>query len=273
LVVIAIIVILTGLLLPAVQKVRQAAARLKCSNNLKQIGIAFHSYHDSMGHFPLGGYNTAPAYGGSRTNPLEWSWAYVVLPYLEQGNLYKSDDSTIAATPLRAYFCPARRGVALYNNKALIDYAGCAGAATRASVNDAGGNGIVIEGGLGRKVSLAGVIDGTGNTVMLGEKQINLSMFGTNLDDNEPFHRPGWNGDYDVYRFAESTNGTWLTPAPDYTSTANTPSTRFGSSHHGGCNCIFVDGSVRLVNFNVDPIHWMRACHRSDGQALDLNSF
>jgi prepilin-type N-terminal cleavage/methylation domain-containing protein/prepilin-type processing-associated H-X9-DG protein len=108
LVVIAIIAILIGLLLPAVQKVRDAAARLSCQNNLKQIGLACHNYHDANGKFPAG--NVLRIGGPSNRMDHYESWTIVILPYIEQGPLFQVWDPTVpnvipdSASPRMAQF-------------------------------------------------------------------------------------------------------------------------------------------------------------------------
>src|SRR5437660_3207304 len=89
LVVIAIIAVLIGLLLPAVQKVREAASRLKCKNNLKQIGLAMHNYHDAQGSFPSGYVSSVGPNSPADDRGPGWGWAALILPYVEQDNLYK----------------------------------------------------------------------------------------------------------------------------------------------------------------------------------------
>jgi prepilin-type N-terminal cleavage/methylation domain-containing protein len=108
LVVIAIISILVGMMLPAVQKAREAAARTQCANHLKQIGLACHLYHDSNKTFPA----SRPEWEGP-------SWAWQILPQLEQGNLHRLwqantpipqlQDNSFMKTPVPVYFCPSRR--------------------------------------------------------------------------------------------------------------------------------------------------------------------
>jgi prepilin-type N-terminal cleavage/methylation domain-containing protein/prepilin-type processing-associated H-X9-DG protein len=131
LVVIAIIGVLIALLLPAVQKVREAANRTSCQNNLKQIGLAFHTHHDAVGWFPSGGWgwNTTgdPNRGFGPDQP--GGWAFNILPFMEQENLhrmathsnstaldaqFKAATTATAQVPLRIYICPSRRAAKLY---------------------------------------------------------------------------------------------------------------------------------------------------------------
>jgi len=152
LVVIAIIGVLIALLLPAVQKVRESANRVKCANNLKQFGLAFHNHHDTYGVLPDGGEhwdaNAYPRTWVDADNPCitpkqNWGWAYQILPFIEQENAWRNpDDHFVRNVTISLYFCPTRglprhQNTSLYGDSAMLDYAGNGGTST---VEPSGGN-------------------------------------------------------------------------------------------------------------------------------------
>jgi prepilin-type N-terminal cleavage/methylation domain-containing protein/prepilin-type processing-associated H-X9-DG protein len=207
LVAIAIIAVLIGLLLPAVQKVREAAARMKCTNNLKQIGLALHSYHDANRQFP-------PGYIDGNTDPNStpdndlgpgWGWAAFVLPYLEQDSVYRQINFSqgvgvgvnvqVSKTVLAIFQCPSdpfQDPVNVYDSSfstpiavvAHANYVGCngwvecfngAGGNPQAGLGDDGLPGIYGAAGNGlfyrnSKYRMADVTDGTSNTIFVGER-------------------------------------------------------------------------------------------------------
>ena len=203
LVVIAIIAILIALLVPAVQKVREAAARTQCINNLKQIGLSFHGYHDSLKRIP---YLRGP---GQTVDDSGHTWAVLLLPHLDQVPLYQKwvapngqilgYNAVTAATQqalVPVYFCPSRQinrmsvGVGGANNNdeldyasgACGDYAGCSGNNPNTITDnwDLANGSIVIE---SLRMKFALITDGLSNTFFVGEKHINKnSLMKTTYD-------------------------------------------------------------------------------------------
>jgi len=274
LVVMAIISILIGLLLPAVQKVREAAARMKCANNLKQIGLALHNYHDAAGEFPaprpvnkkgefvpagIAAYVTIPY-----TEANVGSWMYRLLPYLEQGNLHaqalggaKVADvapklMTVWGTAVPGYECPSDPragqqyvvGTLKYN---LTGYAGVTGTDETATGGNAK-NGLFAVGsaaGLPKiSVRIASVADGTSNTVAVGERPPSADLqwgrwFLTDTNSLLGYPNLATNaGGCTVPRQYEADNVNdkcaW---------------THYWSSHSGGANWLFADGSVHFLRY------------------------
>jgi prepilin-type N-terminal cleavage/methylation domain-containing protein len=271
LVVIAIIAVLIALLLPAVQKVREMAQRTECANNLHQTGIACLAYYDGNGFFPPGGDTADPA--PSDANPSsavsrgDFSWAFHILPYLEHGSHYNASHSALCATPVKTYYCSARRPPTVYGGTARIDYAGNAG-----SREADGGNGVIVRTRRAAPVTFAMISDGPSNTILVGEKQLNTAALGSATDDHEAYVLPGWNGDFHVYRVGGAGTAPSLPPARDYRKPGNgDPNKRFGSSHFSGANYVFADGAVHFIPYTVNPTAFLRACVRDDGEAFNLN--
>jgi prepilin-type processing-associated H-X9-DG protein len=281
--VIAIITTLTGLLLPAVQKVREAAARTKCQNNLKQIGLAFTMHHDTLKAYPGGGgiaesSRTMTAGRPATYATQAWSWAYQILPYIEQNNLWADpSDSVVRGTPVGLYFCPSRRPPTVYNYDtygpcAQTDYAGNAGSSTDVGATKEapgfGRSGVVRKLGQGA-VKVTTIKDGTSNTVVVGEKRMNATLAGQQFsaDDNEGYVA-GFQ--HDTIRWA------LLAPAADYSNadyppTDLQPTYQFGSAHPGAAQFAFADGSVRPVRYSVSLSTFQNICDVKDGNVVSLD--
>lgn len=273
LVVIAIIAVLIGLLLPAVQKVREAAARMSCTNNLKQIGLGLHNHHDALQVFPNAGSDGPNKDCCNANTRVGWTWMYHLLPYIEQDNVYKNPtDTVVAQTTIKIYYCPSRRQPTLYSNGGRCDYAGNGGR----NMADEGRQGMMvrqwrspstakpIDAPVEQVRRMTDVSDGLTNTIFVGDKQIHQSVLGSAGGDNEVWNNSGW--DQDHVRFGEA-----VPQSDDQHPTSASPtfwSVRFGSSHAGGFNAVLGDGSVRFIRYSIDATNWMRLCLINDGEVI-----
>jgi type II secretory pathway pseudopilin PulG len=297
LVVIAIIAILIGLLLPAIQKVREASIRLKCTNNLKQIGIAFHGHNDTVGGVPTAGSaGSKPKAANPAVDRRDFGWPYDILPFIEQQGLYDlpsdsswsnasgswvqtegPNDAKMRVTLIALYNCPARRPLKLSQSKAKSDYAGNGGTKMYTQPFD----GPVVRGIGSDNYANGGpqpfrfIVDGLSNTIFVGEKLVNMHPNKDDNVDNESWAGPGTDGD--IYRGCLPNGASWFGPRADVyvkapsalpaTDPNYLPTTlnyQFGSAHPNGMYAVFGDGSVRLIRFEVNPVVFMRACKMDD---------
>jgi prepilin-type N-terminal cleavage/methylation domain-containing protein len=281
LVVLAIIGVLVGLLLPAVQKVRESAARLRCANNLRQLGLALHAYNSDYGRLPP-----------SRLSDLHATWAVLILPYLEQDNLFRQwslpatyydQSGTARLTAVALYFCPSRRSpqtpplASIAGDQfddsprppgphvpgALGDYAACTGTNNCDGADCSGApNGAfrVDSDQFGRYVGavrFAEIVDGLSNTFFVGEKHVGQNTFGQG-----PLDCSLYNGDYWVCSTRSA--------GPSYPLvTARTDrSAAFGSYHFGACQFVMGDGSVRALATSTNPTILALLAGIADGQVI-----
>jgi prepilin-type N-terminal cleavage/methylation domain-containing protein/prepilin-type processing-associated H-X9-DG protein len=286
LVVIAIIAILIGLLLPAVQKVREAAARAKCANQLKQMALAMNSYQHAFGYYPLGG--TVPwaditRNGGSAFvgEDQEVGWAFQILPFIDQEPIVRqSDDTVIFKAVVPTYFCPARRGptVLKFNSDldhALMDYAGAVPGGL-GSTSDAmwqGGDFVlptdaVYNGVIVRNKTKSGLItparidDGLSNTLVLGEKRLEADRYNIGDWHDDRGWTDGW--DPDIMRVT--------TVVPSQDALTGVTGYEFGSAHPNSMNTAFADGSVHPISYSIRPLIFNSLGDRRDGRNVS-NSY
>jgi prepilin-type processing-associated H-X9-DG protein len=277
LVVIAIIAVLIGLLLPAVQKIREAAARTQCSNNLKQLGLAFHNHHDVNRYFPSGGWqwntpptyvNRSPAVGAQQ----QAGWGFQILPFIEADNVWKggqaADDRgrilVAVGTPNKVFFCPSRRPpqTLTFSDQGYLGGAEVTRALCDYAASNLEGTGVVRQ---YTPVRIADIRDGTSNTLMVSEKRLNLQYLGQPQGNDYIGYTAGWEND-----IVRSTDDP---PRPDYNGDDDGNEDLFGASHPGRFNAVLADGSVRSISYTIDPIIFSRLGNKSDGQVINGNDF
>jgi prepilin-type N-terminal cleavage/methylation domain-containing protein/prepilin-type processing-associated H-X9-DG protein len=290
LVVIAIIGILIGLLLPAVQQVRESASRTQCNNNLHQMGIAIHSYHDA--------YQVLPP---SRVGPQHATWFVVILPFMEQNTLfnqwnlannYYEQSPAVQNAFVKQYVCPTRRigpmpsteyevsstgipdallhpgtqgdyacnGGQFFN--AIVDNPGCRGAMCYANWQVNSSDQVVSS---HSQTALKDITDGTSQTFLVGEKHSVLSMWG----QSGPTWGEGaiWNGDF-ARNFSRIAGQTKWNLGQGPTDNSGPFHCKFGSWHPGICQFLFADGHVVALSNQLDMNTLQLLACRNDGQVI-----
>lgn len=283
LVVIAIIAILIALLLPAVQQAREAARRTQCKNNLKQIGLALHNYHDVHKVFPPGTVPQRPGPNNGRVlaDYESWGWAAMLLPFIDQAPLFDNlqvsnrtlHQALVAANaantldesfpPLTAYQCPSdTTGPRLQTGMRREDFNGLSliGAAWRPPTLNYPGSTGDPSGDLraprqlnhrnplgifynGSRVKFRDITDGTTNTFMVGEREKRCGA-GAWIGARNPDGNGTQGNDYHLARVRM--------PLNDPVNTGNDRCTDgFSSAHEGGGQFVLCDGSVRFISENI----------------------
>ena len=296
LVVIAIIAILIALLLPAVQQAREAARRTSCKNNLKQIGLAMHTYHDSALLFPPGYISrgvTMMDPASAETGP-GFSWGTMLLPYVEQGNIYHQFNFSLDATDannltlgqevLSVFRCPSDTAPDKFTvgttELASANYVGIYGygSVTMMPGNPLG-KGIFYR---NSNTRLGDVSDGTSQTIAVGERthqhQFVLGM--PAVDANSTWYAaiPGLMRPAGMMGMTEASGQLILghvgqdammgMMAMQHTPNTTNHIVNFSSKHTGGCHFVFADGSVHFLSENMDYNTFRYLGTRNDGQVV-----
>jgi prepilin-type N-terminal cleavage/methylation domain-containing protein/prepilin-type processing-associated H-X9-DG protein len=281
LVVIAIIAILIALLLPAVQQAREAARRSQCKNNMKQLGLAMHNYHDVYKSFPIASSVAKPIATGTTNVNMDkihaWPWGMRILPYIDQAPLYNqigvgdssitvptadlatTNDFTTAQTagsveslltsPISVYMCPSANGKQInqfQHNLGTLMYS----MTSRFAIYPSAGP---------YERNIGDVLDGTSNTILMGEKALMTAPF-VSIGATWASHRPAGSRIGIVHHTsAMNTPFDGTHDAANLQYIENTPAevTRavIASSHPGGAHVLLADGSVRFLSENIqdDP--------------------
>jgi prepilin-type N-terminal cleavage/methylation domain-containing protein/prepilin-type processing-associated H-X9-DG protein len=265
LVVVGIIAALIGLLIPAIQKARAAAQRTHCQNNLRQIGLAMHQFHDSFAMFPSnGGWDgtqTIPRATGGAFTPWTFdnttqqtyfwgvgdpsrrptdqpgAWSFSLLPYIEQDSVHRTADWTVA---IGLYACTARRLAAAHEVASADQYGRYDGGGWGWGKTDYAANSLCID---NRPIcrSMSSISDGLSNTVLMGEK-----AFDPNVQVPQSWY-------WDEPFFLGGSKGTARNGVAIIRDGVGVPfKENWGSAHPFGASFLFADGAVRSVGYDTD---------------------
>jgi prepilin-type N-terminal cleavage/methylation domain-containing protein len=250
LVVIAIIGILVGLMLPAVQAARESGRRIACANNLHQIGLGLHAFHDTHGSFPPGGIERRSArYPKGR----QLAWSAYLLPFIEQQDVYdridfrkafdSEENAAAAATVISTYLCPsAARPTYLVDGRGACDYGGIYGQRIFGR-NDPPKGAMIYD----RRITIRDIIDGTAYTLIVSE--------------DSGFHDGQWINALNVFDQAFAIN-----QAPAFENDIR-------SKHPGGAMGLFCDAAVRFLPEMMDLTTLAAICTRNGREVIASDLF
>jgi prepilin-type processing-associated H-X9-DG protein len=257
-----------------VQRVREAANRSQCANNLKQIGLAFHAHHELRKHFPSGGWDwsTPPTYLNGI--PLvgadqQAGWGFQILPFIEADNVWRAGPLDAIGTLNPIFFCPTRRlpQTITYPDHYTPPVTSSGDGDVTHALCDYGGSNWENTGAVRQyqPIRLAQITDGASNTLLVSEKCLNLNGLGEpQPDDNE-----GYTAGFDE----DTIRSTDVAPSPDFRGDDWDTGRHFGSSHPTGINAVFADGSVHWISYGIDPTVFSYLGNISDGQVLSAGDF
>ena len=303
LVVIAIIAVLIALLLPAVQSAREAARRATCVNNLKQIGIALHNYHDSRNTFPPGYCSYWRADSGDAGTAEDdlgagWGWGSMILPQLEQNSLYNSinfnlsmafaANTTAQLVRVASFLCPSdstaltvpvrdQTNTNTVYTVAAANYVGMYGLGEIGAAPGAG-NGMFFR---NSRISFAELLDGSSNTIAIGERSHNLSYvtWTGRAVGGWLFKTSSVEGGTDTFQVDPEESFTMILGPVGLENLPRTPNNPrahvedYWSRHPGGVNFVFGDGSVHFIKSTISPSVYQALATRGGKEVVSADSF
>ena len=305
LVVIAIIGLLVALLLPAVQAARESARRTECGNNLKQLGLAFHLFHDSHQRFPpayesisMPGRPFGPPHPTTRDSAPGWAWGMLILPYLEQQSLQHSFDrklpcwheSNAAAARMQidVFLCPSASGTQqpfdLFDaSGTLLATFGQSCYVANVGQEEPWGHSVddykgIADGPLYRnsKTRAADVTDGLSQTVFLGEHHPILShktwvgvVPGAEVCPTEQFAFSDCDHAATLVQVHSGPSAAEYPPAIHPPNSPLCHVCQMYAEHPGGCNVMLGDGSVRFISEFINQLTWAALSSRAKGDLVE----